>query len=1003
MKFLEKLADGAESLLVHLSKNYIGKNLSEYCDLDTIIPLTDEEIARDSDSQPYILVNNLKSLLTVYEIEGTFETYSANEFSTILNNLHSRLNGYFNRVGHSISITFERDPESAYQQLRLLSEPALQAAKMMDLQSEDIILDRIEKNSLYVAHEKNLLVVYTHLSVFSNDEIKREIKEKIKEAQELNLPKLTYGQNPAQILMSLKSRHDTFISRLEDDFKLCGEGSNSAIYLKKIPACDAIRHLRMMISRENTSENFRPVLLGDRLLAHGNEKNDDYSDLVPPKIKYQVCNTPLKFNGEIIETPLLFHGNLSIELGQQEITLFADLLNNIDKTMGWRVKFDLSPCGLSSMRTRRTLLSFVGMLPSNKEICESFEALDALSKDESICEMKITLSTWADNYHEVKRRVSILEKAVQAWGGCHVNGVHGDPLAIWSATVPAFSSNNIANRLIPPLSDALQLFPLQRPATPFTNGGNLLLRTPEGKIFPVELASRLQDTWIELISAPPGSGKSVFMNSMNLAAIHSAGNKRLPLMTIVDVGPSSSGLIQLIRDSLPENRKHEAICIRMQNSYEFAVNPWDTQLGCRYPTLKEHEFLVDFMVLLCTHSSTNKIPEGCPQICEMLLNIAYEEKADKSPNLYEKQVIPEIDSLLEELQIENTENLSWYEVTDILFKNNKIKEAGIAQRQASPILSDFSAYLNTPSIQQLFGESRLESGEHLISFMNRCFISAATNYAVFSGRTHFEINNETRIVAIDINDVIGNKTNEGKLRTTVMYLFARQLAAKNYFLRDELILPICPPIYRNYHLQRIANIQDEKKILAYDETHNVSGIEIFSQTMIKDAREGRKWGIRIINASQFLKDHASELLDSATSIFVMRGGNHSDELVLKEKFNISNHTIQRLQREAVGPTSTGGTFLAILKTKLGRVVQLLTNTVGSIEMWAFSTTLEDVALRNRMYKAIGAYNARKILAQRFPSGSALSHIEYLKKHTKDEHSVIDTLATKLINEFQKNK
>jgi len=118
---------------------------------------------------------------------------------------------------------------------------------------------------------------------------------------------------------------------------------------------------------------------------------------------------------------------------------------------------------------------------------------------------------------------------------------------------------------------------------------------------------------------------------------------------------------------------------------------------------------------------------------------------------------------------------------------------------------------------------------------------------------------------------------------------------------------------------------------------------------------------------------------------------------------VSEEAIRRLQREAVGPGPEGGNFLALFKTKVGFVVQLLTNTVGPIEMWAFSTTQEDVALRNRLYKRIGPYAARKLLAEHFPLGSALETIELMRSELseKEDVSVVEKLANKLVEAYNK--
>src|SRR5690606_24672986 len=54
--------------------------------------------------------------------------------------------------------------------------------------------------------------------------------------------------------------------------------------------------------------------------------------------------------------------------------------------------------------------------------------------------------------------------------------------------------------------------------------------------------------------------------------------------------------------------------------------------------------------------------------------------------------------------------------------------------------------------------------------------------------------------------------------------------------------------------------------------------------------------------------------------------------------------------------------------------QHLINTLGPIELWAFSTSAEDVAIRSRLYARVGAAQARRLLGVNFPGGSARSEI-----------------------------
>jgi len=1013
MSFLETGVEAIEDVLAYFAKYMIGKDFSSYCELATAIGLTDDDVRRHPNlKDPYTLVSKSNALLSVFDVQGTYQILSPDDFSKMIENLRVKQNGYMRRHGHSLTFGFERDPDRATDELMRLAEPQINSAKRIGLKSEDIIIDRVQRNAPLVAWEQNLLVIYTHLSVMNKDELKREMKCRAQDAIDNRLPKIDFGQSPASILWALKYRHDTILSRIKFDFENCGADGRPGIMLRPMSAHDAIKSVRIMVNRERTSQKFRPVLPSDRFMPHGREDARDYSDLTAPLVSYQVCTNDILNKGELICTDELWHGNLAMELGPQDPLPFSSLFETIDREIPWRVRFDINPGGLEEMRGRRMMVSFVGMLPSNQQIRQSFIDIEERSKEDAICSMKVMISTWSPTERETKRRMAALEKAIQAWGTCQVTSVHGDPLAAWASTIPAFTSQNTANRLVPPLPDALRMMPLQRPATPWSSGGSMILHTPDGKIYPVQLGSRLQDTWIDLLAGTPGSGKSALLNAMNNANVHTAGNFRIPLGTNIEVGPSGTGLIQLIQDSLPEHRKSEAVYLKLLNSRDYAVNPFDTQLGARYPTSLEEEFLVDFMTLLCSDPAKREAPADCARVNQMLLTIAYEDRTNKAPHLYETNVNPDIDKLLNDTGLRASRDelwwdaATWYEVTDMLFAAGHIREASIAQRQASPVLADFTAYLNNETVIHLYGEAKINGdGEHILVYMRRCFTVAQSNFQLFNGRTNFAINSETRLISIDLNDVIGSKTPEGKLKTAIMYMFARQMAAKNYFLREASLLPVTPAMYHPYHLKRIADIQDEKKTISYDETHNTDGQRSFIETTIKDGREGRKWGIRVVLSSQYLSDHPPELRSAATSVYIMRGGNSADENILRKEFNISEEAIRRLQREASGPGPDGVNFLALFKTKVGFVVQMLTNTVGPIELWAFSTTLEDVALRTRLYQRIGPYAARQILAAHFPLGTASETIEQMRSQSasKDDMSVVEQLANKLEQAYARRR
>src|SRR3546814_13792554 len=69
-----------------------------------------------------------------------------------------------------------------------------------------------------------------------------------------------------------------------------------------------------------------------------------------------------------------------------------------------------------------------------------------------------------------------------------------------------------------------------------------------------------------------GAGKSVLMNTADLALCmapaRAGAEPKLPRIAKLDIGFSASGLISLLRESLPPHRRHEALYKKLRQSEE---------------------------------------------------------------------------------------------------------------------------------------------------------------------------------------------------------------------------------------------------------------------------------------------------------------------------------------------------------------------------------------------------------------------------------------------------
>ena len=109
----------------------------------------------------------------------------------------------------------------------------------------------------------------------------------------------------------------------------------------------------------------------------------------------------------------------------------------------------------------------------------------------------------------------------------------------------------------------------------------------------------------------------------------------------------------------------------------------------------------------------------------------------------------------------------------------------------------------------------------------------------------------------------------------------------------------------------------------------------------------------------------------------MLGTAISDQAVdnICERFGLSETARGVIRHKLTGPKSSGAPVLFVLGTVDGRYEQHLYNTLGPIELWALSTSSEDVSIRTRLYNRLGAHRARTMLAANFPGGSARGEIK----------------------------
>lgn len=912
------------------------------------------------------------SLITYLKVDGSRQIIGEEEYRNILEGGVIKIGARFDRPGHAIQCYFTRNPDRIFEGLKSLLRPNHVAAKNLGLEIDDIFDERARHLSNYLAWEEIYFVLWTRPSALSKQDMQRAAHE----ASRNKWVSAKESQYPFAAVGLLRTRHDSFVNATLTAMKELG------IEAKTMEVHEALRAVRQNLYQTGANSRWKPCLPGDPIPPRAPESKFDMSDILWPPLRRQICTLSARtINDKVVEMGNYIWSGVDMTLAPMEPAPFPQLLNRLTEAkIPFRMSFLIEGGGVQGMATKGFLSSILTVTnPENRMIKESIEGLTEIARSEPVVKLRFSLCTWAPKGEmaELEHRVSILIQATESWGYCQVSQISGDPLDAVMSSAMGIACASTAPAAIAPLYEVLKLLPWQRASSPFEQGA-ILLRTPDGRVWPYQTGTNVTTTWFDLVFAQPGGGKSVLMNTLNLGTILTAGVSDLPFIAVIDIGPSSAGLISLLKDALPPNKRQEAVSFRLQMTKEFSVNPFDTKLGSRYPQINERSYLIEVLTLLCTPAGQSEPYDGIPQLAGLVVDEMYRWRDDKGsnaePRTYITRIDDEVDACIEKNNIQLPREPYWWDVVDALYNAGFAYEASLAQRHASPTLGDSIAAARRPQIRNLLEETTIGSStEGVIHAFERMITSAVREFPILSSVTKFALT-EARVCALDLADVAPQGDDTADRQTSIMYMLARHALVTRWWINEEAIAAM-PEAYRPYHEKNLRDIAETPKRMCYDEFHRTSGSKSVRSQIIRDVREGRKRGIQIILASQLLDDFDDDMVDLATGVWVL-GTAISDRAVdaAQDRFGLTDTARWIIRHRLTGPRSSGGPCLLVLGTTEGKYEQHLINTLGPIELWAFSTSSEDVAIRNRLYARLGAQQARRLLSANFPGGSARSEI-----------------------------
>lgn len=817
-----------------------------------------------------------------------------------------------------------------------------------------------------------------------------------------------FGQTIAPVYPGLASRHNAVVQDLVASIE--NEAGGVGVLVDVLDCEEAIYSLRRFVDGRPVPANWRPELFGNKAPMGVNiPREGEIAHAMPRPIARQIFSEPMTedFSGfEVVEREGVWYGSLKLDVCPQESPApsFSHLVDRLGKSFPFAVSFEVTPNGLKQKQMDQMFSGFFGGFGShNRALRDAWREMKEMP--DYIAALRMVCTTWSRSKEELGDQISTLKMALQSWGGTTVSNESGSPANLLLATAPTLARYNPAPYLPGPITTFSRMLPMYRATSPWSQG-QLLLRTAQGKPYPISFGSSIQAFWGTLVLAPPGRGKSFLMNCLNAGLLFSPGLTDLPYIVIIDKGMSSANVIEMARGILPESRRHQAVSIRLRNTVEYAINVFDTQLGLDAPTERERDFQVNILSALCP----NLGPEGVRFIGQVI-DAAYKNLNRQSLNAkrWQRALSPELtDRLLADgMRITDSESPRIWDVVDRLFDLGDPHAASMAQRYAVPIMDDLITAANLDSVQDLYGNTPTPTGEKITEVFTRSITTASREYALLSTHTRFDIG-DARVISIDLEEVLASATSEeSRRRAAVMILFARQLGAKNYFLKWDEVASLVPERYKRYQSSRIKNIFETLKFLEYDEFHNAHGMTDVLRMVTQDFREGRKYNVVPLLSSQLFEDFSKDLVETANNFFILGVGSAEAATKIKEAFDLSDTERLAILNDCLGPGPKGAPLFAMMKTDKGTVSQLLYNSASSMEQWAFNSSALDVAVRRAVQEGLkGDYwYALKGLAAVFPKGSARYEIERVREtmggdESADEDGVAATVARRAVERIR---
>ncbi|WP_299592576.1 hypothetical protein [uncultured Tateyamaria sp.] len=951
---------------------------------------------------------------SIIRVHGCDSLATENEFEERMAVAAQAIGALLREPYHSLTITFERSQNNS-DYIESIRRDRQRDAQAKGLNADVLIDETIGVLKERVIYEEILIACWTGIGAGYAEETSKEFAENKASWGRINA---SMAMDPLVAVRNLEGPHMSFVhgvvSALEAGKLKCEILGETKEGLRQDLA--AVRRAALF---HETSDDWTPQTTFERSFFELRDyETKDLSGFFAPPLSQQIMTS--SGDGAPDMRSVGFGGRtysvVHAKVFPRQMPLFHQLCKKLERYDGrgeqdvpWRYALHLSGgVKISAIASFfNTMIAFLSPMNQQKRFATMEVNALAQADKETFVGAQMMAVTWIEPHEErelLSQRRARLVRALESWNSPTIVEVSVDPMRALTETCAGMTRRaKIARHSVAPITELSLSLPFHRTA-PFYKNGQSVMISPEGKPVPLQAHSSDQNFWLTLVSAPPGSGKSVFMNRTNAEfAVFSPGGQ-LPFIGVVDIGPSSAGFIELVKSMAPDHMRHQMLLVKLKNDRQQStnINPFELGLGNRKPTDPERKFVEAFLTEVLGDEEGRTNPDFVASIVRQLYAQMSDLEISSQPKRWQAEMCPEIDALCAKLDIPLRETTRWWQIVDLLAKRKLFREAMVAQRYASPLLEDVARIITQTEFRQDYGDAFCKDA-------NLRLLGAIEQFPIFSRPTSLDIG-DARICSIDLNDVVvgGSAKDRGASRNnTLMYMIAADLFLRQISGTEEDIPAMSFPdgelrdLYQTYWRKRFLDIAETPKRFAMDEFHKTGSTPSIVNTVDIMAREGRKWGLEIVLASQKIDDFEA-FKELASTIVLLDATDNGTRRKLQQQFGFSEAVVEQMQ-ELHGPRpNMGAAFVIGAKLKTNYHWLRIYNHLAPTLLWALDTTPANRLLRKALVSRLGLERALKLLVARFPRGTAVDYIEQCKidrAFGDEDIGVYADIASSLIQDF----